>query len=86
MRTLKFIIQLTIIVFSLPSIIIMLTANEPWKTKTNEMDQNLPITTDRRDLLTRLEWTKMIDGIKKHKPLVEDLISELAYHWKLQLL
>ena len=39
--------------FLLPSVITMATANEPWKTKTSEMDRNLPITTDSRNLLTR---------------------------------
>ncbi len=31
-------------------------ANKPWKTETNKMDQNLPITIDRRDLLTWFKW------------------------------
>ena len=42
--------------FSLLSIIIMATAYEPRKTETNKRDPNLPITTDQRDLLTRLKW------------------------------
>ena len=59
MRTLKFKAQLTI-GFSLPSIIIMEKANEPWITETNKMDRNLPITTERHDLLTRLKWTSSV--------------------------
>ena len=38
---------------------IIATANEPWKTETNKMDWNLPITTDRPDLLTQLKWTSV---------------------------
>ena len=30
--------------FSLPSIIIMITSNEPWNTQTHKMDRNPPIT------------------------------------------
>ena len=45
--------------FSLPSIIIMATANEPWQTEANKMDQNLPITTDKRDLFTQLKRTSI---------------------------
>ena len=41
--------------FLLPSIVILATANEPQKTEKNKMDRNLPITTDKLDLLTRLK-------------------------------
>ena len=29
------------------------TANEPWKTETDKMNQNLPIASDKHDLLTQ---------------------------------
>ena len=44
MRTLKFKSRLHNCVFSLPSIIITITSNEPWNTQTHEMDRNPPIT------------------------------------------
>ena len=34
--------------YSLPSIIIMITSNEPWKTETHKMDQTPPITNHKR--------------------------------------
>ena len=41
--------------FSLSSIIIKATDNEPRKTETSKMDRNLPITTDKRDLFYPVE-------------------------------
>ena len=34
---------------------VLLLSIKPWKTETNKMDGNIPITTDKRDLLT---WLK----------------------------
>ena len=50
--------------FSLPSIIIMATANEPWNTETNKMNRNLPITTKRHDLLIRLKWASVSQEVR----------------------
>ena len=61
--------------FSLPSIIITITSNEPWNTDTHKTDRNPPITNHKSQTLTF--WTrqskflfpkrfvKMIDGSEK---------------------
>ena len=59
MCPLKFKTQLCWLRFSLPSniIIIMATANEPSKNRNKQKEGNLPITTDKHDLLTQLTWS-----------------------------
>ena len=61
----------------------MATANEPCKTDTNKMDQNLPITTDKRDLWTQirrtsLSWEVSLDDWRQWKPSRARMFLKIA--------
>ena len=70
MQTLKFKTQLMIAFFA--AAIIATTTNGAWKKETNKMDQNLPITTHRRDLFELVE----VSGPREVRAKVIDVSEE----------